>query len=337
MTNSSQKIIHVNHNKSLPKYQQIIDSFERAVFEKKLIIGDKLPSVNKLCMEYNISRDTVLLAYDNLKRRGIIRAIPGKGYYVNSTQIQIQHKVFLLFDELNVFKEDLYNSLLSHLGSKAKVEIFFHHFNFEVFTTLVRDNVGKYTSYVIMPANFDNSSEVINHLPRMNVYILDQLKADLLEYPAVYQNFKKDMFDSLQLLVKLIKKYRKLILLITESKQPKEMLIGFESFCESHDIPYEILYQFSEYSSQSGNAYIVPGDRDLIKLIKNAKDNHFTIGKDIGIISYNDSLLKEVVHNGITTISTDFDEMGKQLANLILHRKNQQIANKCKLTLRKSL
>jgi DNA-binding transcriptional regulator YhcF (GntR family) len=30
--------------------------------------GDKLPSINKVCLEFKISRDTVMLAYDELKK-----------------------------------------------------------------------------------------------------------------------------------------------------------------------------------------------------------------------------------------------------------------------------
>ena len=41
----------------------------------------------------------------------------------------------------------------------------------------------------------------------------------------------------------------------------------------------------------------------------------------IGIISYNETPLKKVVENGITTISTDFKAMGKLLANMILENK----------------
>ena len=59
--------------------------------------------------------------------------------------------------------------------------------------------------------------------------------------------------------------------------------------------------------------------------------------KDIGIISYNDTLLKEIVEGGITTISTNFNLMGERLAEMILNNEFAQVENPNSLILRKSL
>jgi len=71
--------------------------------------------------------------------------------------------------------------------------------------------------------------------------------------------------------------------------------------------------------------------------VKNAKSKHLKIGNEIGIISYNYSTLKEVVDNGITTISTDFIKMGQTLANMILNRSKRLVENSCSLIIRNSL
>jgi DNA-binding LacI/PurR family transcriptional regulator len=47
--------------------------------------------------------------------------------------------------------------------------------------------------------------------------------------------------------------------------------------------------------------------------------------------------LKEVVAEGITTISTDFTQMGATLAAMIVQNSQQKIENPSKLILRKSL
>src|SRR5690606_9702165 len=98
---------------------------------------EKLPSVNKICLAHSLSRDTVLLAYEELKKRGIVYSIPGKGYYVRSIGVGVRQKVFLVFDELNSFKEDIYNAFLSNMGPDTQVDIFFHHFNEQVFSKLI--------------------------------------------------------------------------------------------------------------------------------------------------------------------------------------------------------
>ena len=121
-------IIQIEENIGIPKYKQIVTSIENAIALKQIKLGDKLPSINSIRSKYKLSRDTILYAYNDLKVRGIIESIPGKGYYVNSESVYITQKIFLLFDELNAFKEDLYNSFLSNLDANIKVDIYFHHF-----------------------------------------------------------------------------------------------------------------------------------------------------------------------------------------------------------------
>ena len=72
-------------------------------------------------------------------------------------------------------------------------------------------------------------------------------------------------------------------------------------------------------------------------MIEKSKLQNLILGVDFGIISYNETPLKKVVENGITTISTDFVEMGKILARMILNGKKEQIENKSTLIIRHSL
>jgi len=61
------------------------------------------------------------------------------------------------------------------------------------------------------------------------------------------------------------------------------------------------------------------------------------IGKDIGLISFNDTPLKRVVNKGITTISTDFRKMGEEIANMVINQKREKIENPFNYIERKSL
>ena len=72
-------------------------------------------------------------------------------------------------------------------------------------------------------------------------------------------------------------------------------------------------------------------------VLEQSKIQNLTIVNDFGIISYNDSSLKKVVENGITTISTDFAMMGTLLAKMILENRKEQIENKSRLIIRNSL
>lgn len=331
------KIISIQSNLGIPKYKQIIYSVEKAIAEENLKKGEKLPSVNKVCMEQSLSRDTVLQAYDELKKRGIIYAIPGKGYYIKSTETTIKQKIFLLFDELNIFKEDLYNSFLKSVGKGVQVDIFFHHFNIQVFNKLINDANGNYTKYIIMPTNLKEATAIIKTLPVNEVYILDQTNPELKSYPAVYQNHRKDIYNALLKGKGQLKKYKKLIMIFPGFREPLGMKEGFEKFCEDFSLQYEVITKFSNREIMRGEAYVIPNDRDLVYIIETSKRQKLQLGIDYGIISYNDTPLKKVVEDGITTISTNFEAMGKILAQMILKNKDEQIENKCALILRNSL
>ncbi|RZJ73338.1 GntR family transcriptional regulator [Flavobacterium sp.] len=331
------KLISILPNSGVPKYKQIIASLEKAISDGLLQKGDRLPSVNKVCLEFGLSRDTVLLAYDEMKKRGIILAIPAKGYYVKSTEISIREKIFLLFDELNSFKEDLYNSFLENIGKDVQVDISFHHFNAKMFAKLVEDNNGSYTKYIIMPANVDNATEVIKTLPASEVFILDQTSESLSNYPAVYQNFVSDIYTALKEGKGRLDQYGKLILIFPGFREPIGMKQGFLNFCQDFNIAHEVLSEFDSRTIRQGEVYILPNDRDLVKVIEQSKRQKLQSGIDFGIISYNETPLKKVVERGITTISTDFEGMGKLMAKLVLEGRKRNIANKCSLILRNSL
>jgi DNA-binding LacI/PurR family transcriptional regulator len=83
--------------------------------------------------------------------------------------------------------------------------------------------------------------------------------------------------------------------------------------------------------------YFTLDDKDLIKLIKKLKQTPYKLGKDVGIISYNDTMLKEILEGGITTISTDFKFMGSHLAKMLKENVFDQIENPKKIILRNSL
>lgn len=331
------KVISINKKQNLPKYKQIILSIEMSIAEKRLKRGDKLPSVNKVAIEFEISRDTVLLAYDELKKRGIIYSILGKGYYVKSEDFSFEQRIFLLFDELNAFKEDLYNSFMENINKNTQIDIFFHYFNPEVFKKLIHDNNGNYSKYIIMPTNLTNAASIIKTLPREDVIILDQTNSELKNYPSVHQNHNKDIFNALESGKDKLEKYKKLILIFSSYKQPVGMREGFIDFCKKNKFNYDIISNFENDKIKIGDVYIIPDDRHLVNVIEQSKKQKLHIGKDFGLISYNDTPLKKVVADGITTISTDFKEMGRILAGLIPGQTNEQIENKSSLIVRNSL
>ncbi len=329
--------ISINMNLPVSKYRQIINAIVDAIRDGSLQPGDKIPSINNVCKKWNLSRDTVVKAYSELKFKGIVSSAPGKAYFVATSNIKLTHNIFVLFDELNAFKEDLFQSFHDNLKPNMQVDTYFHHFNRKVFDQLIKESKGRYTTYVIMPAKFTSTYRQLQKL-NGRVIILDQLPDDLKgRYASIYQNFEKDTFSALMKGRKLISRYQKFIMIYPGGKEPAGQFRGFLKYCNDTSTPCELIHDTNGRTICKGEVYLVVWDRHLVWLVKQAREKGLIPGKDIGIISYNDTALKEVVANGITTISTDFRIMGETLARLVRTKNKESIENPFRLILRGSL
>ena len=76
---------------------------------------------------------------------------------------------------------------------------------------------------------------------------------------------------------------------------------------------------------------------DLVILIEKILSQGLKVGHDVGVISYNETPLKKIILDGITTISTDFQMMGEKTAELILKNSLEHVEARFYLTLRNSL
>lgn len=94
---------------------------------------------------------------------------------------------------------------------------------------------------------------------------------------------------------------------------------------------------FTGKQIRMGDLFLLVNDADLVTVIKQATKQHLTPGREFGIISYNDTTLKEILAGGITTLSTDIRKMGKTMASLLKRKEIVNIDNKWNLTIRNSI
>ncbi len=171
------------------KYKLVVNHVINGISNGDYKYGDWIPSINEFIKKYSLSRDTVFAGLTELKLKGIIDSNPGVGYYVVSTRIDFDQKVFLLFNEFTAFKEDLYHSFIDSVGNNVTVDLYFHNYNRKVFETLINEANGKYTTYVIMSGKFEGIEPVLSRL-NGRIYLLDHFHPELKDrYASVFQNF----------------------------------------------------------------------------------------------------------------------------------------------------
>ncbi|MBA2330741.1 MAG: GntR family transcriptional regulator [Flavisolibacter sp.] len=336
-------LLDIGVESKTPKYLQIVNAVTDAIRRGKLKKGQKILSINELSEEYFVSRVTVEKAYTILREKGTIVPIKGKGYYINNVDIDVPIKVLLIFNKISNYKKQIYNAFIEKLGKNAIVDLKIHHFNVQILKSLVENHLSDYNFIVIMPYFYENPDEamqIIKSIPPDQLIILDKKIPFLnLKCGAVYQDFENDIIDALDEGLDLLKKYSNLRLVhSTMIPYPPEIVKGFKKFCMQNSFKSEVLSEIKTDTTVSkGDVFIVIEELDLANLIKICLLKKLKIGKDVGIISYNETPLKEVLLDGITVISTDHVKMGETAAELILTNSKENIKNPFVLIKRKSL
>jgi DNA-binding transcriptional regulator YhcF (GntR family) len=335
-------LIKVDLYSITPKYLQIVNSVIRQIANGYIHLGDSMPSINELSIELDIARDTVERGYKHLKNIGVVDAVRRKGYYIKNIDFQQTLKIFLLFNKLSAHKKTIYDAFVTVLGEHAVIDFYIYNNDLLLFKKLIENKKDDYTHYVIVPHFIDkeeNANEIINTIPKEKLLLLDKVVPGITgEFAAAYENFEKDIYMALVEATDQLSKYHTLkIVFPSYSYYPVEILSGFKKYCQDYAFSYKIVNNIKEESVQGGEVYINVMEDELVVVLEKLVTSGFIIGKDIGVISYNETPVKKFILNGITTISTDFYQMGIAAAKLILSNSKDHIEIPFRLTLRASL
>lgn len=297
------------------KVTQLADLISQAISMREFLEGDSLPSINELSRRYGVSRDTVFKAFSDLRERGIIDSTPRKGYFVTG---QVTN-VLLLLDQYTPFKETLYNSFAKHLPVNYKVDLLFHQYNERLFSTIVRESVGKYNKYVVM--NFDNErfSASLNKISPARLLLLDFGKFEKERYSYVCQDFDESFYGALQRLDDRFSSYRKFVFLFPSSlKHPQSSKDYFFRFCQDYNLSGSVEEDVENLKVEKDTAYLAIKQQDVVKVVKQGRLAGLKCGKDFGLLAYNDIPSYEVIDEGITALTIDWQQMGNEVVRFVL-------------------
>lgn len=337
-----QKLIYFDELSVTPKYLQLAHCFVKAMEDGKLSVGDMLPSINELSFHYEICRDTVEKGYKHLKSLGLIGSVPGKGYFVSSVDVKSTSRVFLMFNKLSPHKKIIYDSFVQTLGSNVRIDFYVYNNDLSLFRRLLDGIAVDYNYFVIIPHFIEGEEQapkIINQIDKDRLILLDKLLPGITgDFSAVYESFRKDIQYALEKALDHLRKYKALKLIFPEnSYYPVEIIEGFTAFCKQNAFAHHIIHDVREIKLSKGDVYINLMDDDLVFLIEKILGSKFKLGQDIGVISYNETPLKRIIQNGITTISTDFEAMGRMAGEIVRTGKKDMIEVPFALNLRSSL
>jgi len=320
-----QQIKNLESVSSLSKHEQLVQGIINAIDEKVVSKGDLMPSVNTIINELGFARETIAKAYKELIHRGIIESKNRLGYFVATNDVHQELKVALIIFAFDIFQETFYENFRKGLGKNVQLDIYFHHNNFETFEHTVQSVKGRYGMYVIAPIPNAKTAQLLKVLPTNRVLLVDRNLESDEDYNYVVQEFGDSSYKAFVQLKDKIKKYDEIVFFFKPSSaEPNEILDSFKRFMKDYDINGVIREEYESGSLEKGKVYFTIHNLELWEMLKDTKIKGFKLGKDIGFISHNDDIVKEIIFDGVTTFSTDFAAMGKKAAEFVLNRKKTQ-------------
>ncbi|MEM8524333.1 MAG: GntR family transcriptional regulator [Bacteroidota bacterium] len=320
------------------KHEQLVQGIINAIEDKIVTQGSMLPSVNNMVKELGFASKTIVKAYSELKDRGLVESKNRLGYFVVNEATEQTVKVALLIYAFHPFQQVFYNTFRMALGENIQVDVFFHHNNIDIFETILGKIKGQYGMYVIAPIPHQHTKMLLRSLPSKKLLMVDRFEQLEKDFSHITQEFESSTYRGLAKLADNIKAFKEFVLFFQpDSDYPQGLRSGFEQFLEDFDVKGRIVNSYVPQSVERGTVYFTINDNDLWGILKDCKAQGLDIGKDVGILSNSEDPAKELICDGITTLSTDFAQMGQQAAEFVLNRETTQQIIPTILTRRKSL
>lgn len=270
-----------------------------------------------------MARKTVVRAYEKLRNAGLIESRPKSGYYVINNKPSRKQKVLLIIHSFVGHWETIYHSFREQVNDVCEIDIYFHHYNIKVLELLVTRYVNAYDLFIISSFDHPKIKNVVGRIPAYKVLLIS--RKDRLDdtYNYIIQDFFEGTYNALSQAKEKLEGYRKINLSFPVKEGHSNTLKqGFDKFCDDHGMDHSTVNSLNELEIRKGEAYLTINDNDLIHLLKVCRQQNWQLGRDVGVLSYNETPLKQVIREGISVISCDFMRMAGEMAGFIRERKN---------------
>jgi len=319
------QIIELEGTPGLSKHQQLVQGIINAIKGKVVGKGDLLPSVNSMIKELGFARETIARGYKELTGRGIVESKHRLGFFVSHADVDQQLKIALLLYAFDSFQESFYKTFRSELGDAFPIDVFFHHNNIAVFENMVANMRGKYGLYVIAPIPHHKTAGILETLPPDKFLMIDRFEPMAGDFSYIVQEFEEASYEAFKALSETIAAFGEMVLYHRPaSDMPVEIVTAFKKFIRNYKIKGTIRPEYIPGSIEKGKVYYTINNSELWEMLMDCKEKKLVLGKDVGILSHNDDVVKAIICDGITTYSTDFKLMAKKAAQFVLTREKIQ-------------
>lgn len=332
--------IQIDGVSSTPKYQQLANWVISCIRTGKICMGEHLPSINTLSEILNLSRDTVEKAYRLLKKKKVIVSCIGRGYFVTG-DLGVKMHIALFLNKMSFHKKEFYEAFKAQVKDQADLDLFIYDGDINKLQGLLQRHEQSYDYIAIFPyfsTNRDQVTSVFSLIPTYKLVLLGtRLEGLEGRYTNIFEDHENDIFEALSQLQPTLSKYQTLKLVYPDgSDYPRSLIKGFYTFCQEHGYAYSLVDEVVSEVIEKGTCYITIPDDDLVLLLEKITDSGLGLGREVGVIAYNETAWKRCLMNGITTITVDARQMGLSAGTSILQASYDQVRIPAKIRQRGS-
>ncbi len=312
----------------LSKHEQIVRGVLTSIEDQVVERGQMLPSINKMSSELGFARKTIDKAYGELKDRGLVESRNRRGFFVSTEAVEQTLKVAVVLYEFRPFQEVFYNVFRQAVGANVQVDTYFHHNNLAVFGDTITKIAGRYGLYLVAPIVHKQVIPILDQLMEGRLLLIDRYVNMGANVPHVIQEFQTSTYALLINLKDRIEKYKRIEIFFRkdgESAYPPEILVACRRFCREQKIRLRVSERYLSGSLERDVLYLTVGDNDLWTLLEDCIDQGWELGRELGVLSHNESRIKKIVHGGVSTWSTDFSRMAEEAARFVLERTPERV------------
>lgn len=320
----------IDERSETPKFLQIANRILSQIEDGIYQPGDRLPSINETSEEFLMARATVEKAYKKLFQSGHIKSTYRKGFFI--TEQKKVKRVLLVLGKITENSLAIYNSLAKQLDKTYKIDLCLHQYKKEYLIERLEKQAGDYHYFVIISSHLNELNELkegFSKIPNERLIFLDAEQSDAkptsscstINYSS-YTNFKNVLLKNAE----DFQRYQKLYFVTTDNEYiPAEWYTEFLLFAQLHNLDGRIIDSPEEVEMSDGAAYLVFDNTHLVSLVKDLKRKDLTIGENVGIVSFGDSIYKELIAGGISVIKTDTEAVSSSLRSIITSNQKQRV------------
>ncbi len=300
----------------LPKYRQVIQAISRDIRKQVLKPGDRIPSINEASSECYLSRDTVEKAYKELTKRGIIQSIPGKGFFVAEEVQDRPLRLLAVFDRLDEARWELFHAITQALAPDHEVTMLCYEHNYRLLNLSLEEHQDDYDFFIVIPHFFayqDDLKRAFSHVPVDRLIVLTHHVEGLDPQTSQFTFDRKNAWlKALHERASHMAAFHRLLLFFPDDfRFPQEIHDALEEFCDSQQWVLKVIPAWDERKIQQGDLIFVLEDEILALIVALAEQRNWTLGKELGVVSFEESPFKAAVAGGISTLAYDFEEIAR--------------------------